>query len=484
MKDMTRRQFGKATVASAAATLAGASLPKVAFSQPQAGSLRFPKGFVWGCSTSAYQSEGAVKEDGRGPSIWDIFSHTPGKTFHGQTGDVTDDSYHLYKEDVRMLRNLGVSAYHMSIAWPRIFPNGTGQPNPKGMDYYNRVVDELLANNITPYIDLYVWDLPQALESRWGGWQSRETAKALAEYAGYVTKRLSDRVHYFAPINEPDSFTNLGYGTGIHAPGLKLPAAALNQVRHNAMLGHGLGVQAIRANAPSGTQVGFVGDLWTGVPVIETQEHIAAARRATREENGPFLTAVMEGKYPDGYLEREGANAPKIEPGDMEIIGSPVDFVGVNIYAPEYVRADSSPQGYTIEPVQADYPRMVLQWELLGPEITYWAVRNIFDLWKPSAIYITENGAAAHDVITPAGRVEDTERVMYLRNHLTHLHRATTEGYPVKGYFIWSLLDNFEWAEGYSARFGLYYVDYKTLKRIPKLSAEWFRELTARNAVA
>ena len=191
----------------------------------------------------------------------------------------------------------------------------------------------------------------------------------------------------------------------------------------------------------------------------------------------------MDGKYPDSYLEREGANAPKIEPGDMEIIGSPVDFVGVNIYRPKYVRADGSPQGYAIEPVQAGYPFLVLPGNFIGPEITYWAVRNVFDLWKPSAIYITENGCAAHDVITPAGRIEDTERVMYLRNHITHLHRATTEGYPVKGYFIWSLLDNFEWAEGFSAQFGLYYVDYKTLKRTPKLSAEWFREVTARNAV-
>src|SRR5208337_3404138 len=239
----------------------------------------FPDGFLWGTSTCAYQIEGAVKEDGRGPSIWDTFSHTPGKIFHGETGDVADDSYHLYKEDVRMLRALGASGYHMSIAWPRIFPNGTGQPNPKGLDYYQRVIDELLANHIAPYIDLYVWDLPRALP---GGWQSRDTAKAFAEYAGYVTKRLSDRVHYFVPINEPASFTDLGYRTGIHAPGLKLPAAEVNQVRHNALLAHGLGVQAIRANAPNGTQVGFVDSPKIGVPVVETREHIEAARRATR----------------------------------------------------------------------------------------------------------------------------------------------------------------------------------------------------------
>jgi beta-glucosidase len=481
MKSISRRQFGKTTVVSAAAALAGGSLPKSAFGQTHPGRLGFPGGFVWGCSTAAYQIEGAVKEDGRGPSIWDTFGHTPGKTFHGDTGDTADDSYHRYKEDVRLLSNLGVSSYHFSISWSRIFPNGTGQPNPKGLDYYQRVIDELLAHNIAPCIDLFVWDLPQALP---GGWQSRDTAKAFAEYAAYVTKRISDRVHQFFTVNECVSFADSGYRDGLQAPGLKLPAAEVNQVRHHALLAHGLGVQAIRAHTPSGTQVGYVDSSFYGVPVIESPEHIEAARRATREENAPFLTAVMEGKYLDSYLEGEGPNAPKVEPGDLKAIASPVDMVGLNVYAPSYVRADGSPRGYSIEELQSSFPRMASSWAYLAPEVIYWAVRHVSDLWKPQTIYIIENGCACDDVVTAAGRVEDTDRVMFLRNYLTHLQRATVEGYPVKGYFIWSLLDNFEWEDGYSKRFGIHFVDYTTQKRIPKLSAEWYREVIARNAVA
>jgi beta-glucosidase len=368
----------------------------------------------------------------------------------------------------------------MSISWSRIFPEGTGQPNPLGLDYYQRVIDELLANNITPYITLFHWDLPQALP---GGWQSRDTSKAFADYAGYVTKRLGDRVHHFMTTNEFTCFTDLGYREGRFAPGLQLPDGEANQVRHNGILAHGLAVQAIRANTPSGTQVGLAENAQVFVPVIETEEHIAAARRATRIMNSPFLTAVMEGKYTNEYLEHEGANAPKVEPGDFKAIGSPLDFVGLNIYTPTYVRADSSPLGFAVEQNPASYPHMASPWLTIGPECIYWGVRNVCDLWKPPAIYITENGCSSDDVLTPEGRVEDTDRVMYLRNHLANLHRATTEGYPVKGYFLWSLMDNFEWADGYSKRFGIHYVDFTTLKRTPKLSAEWYRDVIARNVV-
>jgi beta-glucosidase len=478
MNDITRRQFGK-TVAAAAA-LAGTSLPKFAFAEPHAGRLQFPAGFQWGCATAAYQIEGGANEDGRGPSIWDTFSHTPGKTFQGDTGDVADDSYHLYKEDVKLLKALGVSTYRMSISWSRIFPQGTGQPNPKGLDYYNRVIDELLANKITPYITLFHWDLPQALP---GGWQSRDTAKAFADYAGYVTRRISDRVHHFMTTNEFVCFTDLGYREGRFAPGLRLADGAANQVRHHGILAHGLGVQAIRANTPSGTQVGLAENANVYVPVIESPEHIEAARRATRDGNAPFLAAVMEGKYPSSYLQREGSNAPKVEAGDMQAIGSRVDFVGLNVYTADYVCADGSAQGYAIVPRQTSYPHMASPWINITPECEYWTVRNVSDLWHPPAIYITENGCSADDVITTAGRIEDTDRVMYLRNHLTHLHRAAAEGYPVKGYFLWSLMDNFEWCDGYSKRFGIHYVDFKTEKRTPKLSAEWYHETIARNAV-
>ncbi len=478
MKSFTRRDFGK-TVAAAAA-FAGVSLPEIALGQPHAAVRQYPEGFRWGCATAAYQIEGGATADGRGPSIWDTFSHTPGITVNGDTGDVADDSYHLYKEDVKLLRNLGVSAYRMSISWSRVFPSGTGQPNPLGLDYYNRVVDELLANKITPYITLFHWDLPAALP---GGWQSRDTSKAFADYAAYIAKHLSDRVHHFMTTNEFTCFTDIGYRDGRFAPGLKLPAAQANQVRHHGILAHGLGVQALRANAPSTTQVGLAENANVYVPIMETPKHIEAARRATRDGNAPFLATLMEGKYPDSYLQREGANAPKVEPGDMQAIGSKLDFVGLNVYTADYVSADGSAQGYAIEPRQTSYPHMASPWINITPECVYWTVRNVCDLWKPPAIYITENGCSADDVVTSANRIEDTDRVMYLRNHLTHLHRATTEGYPVKGYFLWSLLDNFEWCDGYSKRFGIHYVDFKTLKRTPKLSAEWYRETIARNAV-
>jgi beta-glucosidase len=479
MQGMTRRQFGKTVAATAA--LANVAMPEKSPGQATtaAHDLRFPEGFVWGCATASYQIEGAVKEDGRKPSIWDVFAHTPGKTHDGDTGDVADDSYHLYKEDARLLKNLGVSAYRMSISWPRIFPDGTGQPNPAGLDHYKRVLDDLQANGIIPYVTLFHWDLPAALV---GGWQSRDTAKAYADYAGYVARQLSDRVRHFMTINEFDSFTNLGYKTGQFAPGLKLPAAEVNQVRHHAVLAHGLGVQAIRTSAPS-AQVGLAENPTSFVPVIEDEKNIEAARRATREENAAFLTAVMEGKYTEGYLEREGKNAPRIAAGDMQAIGSPIDFLGLNVYAPNYVRVDDSPQGYAIVPRQASYPHMASPWIAVGPEVLYWAVRNVCELWHLREIYITENGCSADDVVTADGRIEDTDRVMYLRNHLTHLHRAAKEGFPVKGYFLWSLLDNFEWADGYSKRFGIHYVDFKTEKRTAKLSAEWYREAIRRNAV-
>ncbi len=480
MTVLTRRQFGKTVAVSAAATVAAAALPEFAFGAPRVSRLEFPKGFLWGCATAAYQIEGGAAEDGRGPSVWDTFSHMPGKTYNGETGDVADDSYHLYKEDIKLLKALGVSMYRMSFSWSRIFPEGTGAVNPKGVDYYHRVIDALLANSITPYVTLFHWDLPQALP---GGWQSRDTPKAFADYAAFVGKHFGDRVHHFMTTNEFTCFTDLGYRAGRFAPGLKLADGPANQVRHHGILAHGLGVQALRANTPSDTQIGLAENAIVFVPVIETEAHVKAAQRATRLANAPFLTALMEGKYADEYLAHEGANAPKVEPGDMKAIGSPLDFVGLNIYTPTYVRADDSPRGFAVEPNPASYPHMASPWLTLGPECIYWGVRNVCDLWAPKGIYITENGTSSDDVLTPEGRVEDTDRVMYLRNHLTHLHRATSEGYPVKGYFLWSLLDNYEWADGYSKRFGIHYVDFKTLKRTPKLSAEWYRNVIASNVV-
>jgi beta-glucosidase len=480
MKSLTRRQFGKTAAAAAAAAYAGISLPKFAFGMPQPETLHFPEGFQWGCATAAYQIEGGAQDDGRGPSLWDVFSHTPGKTHNGETGDVADDSYHLYKTDVQLLKALGTQTYRMSISWSRVFPTGKGQVNQKGLDYYNNVVDELLANGITPYITLFHWDTPAALA---GGWQSRDTSKAFADYAAFMGKHLGDRVHHWMTTNEFICFTDLGYRYGQFAPGLKLPDAECSQIRHHAILAHGLGVQALRANTASGTQVGLAENTTVFVPVIETPENIAAAQKATREDNAPFLTALMEGKYIDEYLKQQGANAPKVEPGDMEAISSPLDFVGLNVYTPSYVRADDTAKGWTVVDYPASAPHMASPWIVLGPECIYWTVRNVSELWKPKALYITENGCSSDDVLTPAGRVDDVDRVMYLRNHLTHLHRAAEEGYPIKGYFLWSLMDNFEWADGYSKRFGIHYVDFKTEKRTPKLSAAWYRDVIAKNAV-
>jgi beta-glucosidase len=482
MKRITRRQFGRGVAGAAAAAWAGISLPRFAFGEPLPKRIEYPKSFLWGCATASYQIEGGAKDDGRGPSLWDVFSHTPGKTHNGDTGDVADDSYHLYKTDVQLLKNLGVQVYRMSISWSRVFPTGKGEVNQKGLDYYNHVVDELLKNNITPYITMFHWDTPAALQ---GGWQSRDTSKAFADYCAYVTKHLGDRVKHWMTTNEFVCFTDLGYKEGTFAPGLKLPPAQVNQVRHHAILAHGLGVQAIRANTPSGTQVGLAENASIYVPVMETAADINATQQATRDQNAPFLTTVLDGKYPDSYLSEQGANAPKVEEGDLQAIGSPLDFVGLNAYNPSYVKAADSAKGYVIEPMPSSYPHMFSPWIQISPECVYWTVRNICDIWKEKvpAVYITENGTSSDDVLTPDGRVEDVDRVMYLRNHITQLHRAVSEDYPVKGYFLWSLLDNFEWADGYSKRFGIHYVDFKTLKRYPKLSAEWYKNTIATNAV-
>ncbi|GGB30050.1 beta-glucosidase [Sphingomonas metalli] len=480
---MDRRDFLKTGMAAGGALAAGGTGMVAGVAQaagvPQ--DQRFPNGFVWGCATASYQIEGAVREDGRGPSIWDTFSHTPGRVANGDTGDVACDSYHRYAEDVALLKGLGVGAYRMSIAWSRIFPEGRGKPNPKGVAYYDRVVDALLAAGITPYVTLFHWDLPQALP---GGWQNRDTAKAFADYAGFMAGKLSDRVHQFMTVNELRCFTDLGHVQGIHAPGLKLDPAAANQVRHHGVLAHGLGVQAIRAHARGGARVGIADNANIYVPAIETPEHIAAAKAAMRNENAMFLTAVMEGRYIDSYLEAAGAAAPKVQAGDMAAIGSPLDFVALNIYTPTFVKADASaPGGYAQLPHLASSPRMASPWLYVGPEAGYWGVRTVSELWNPKAIYISENGCSADDVLNAAGRVDDSDRIMYLRNYLGQFRRAASEGYPLNGYFLWSLMDNFEWADGYGKRFGIHHVDFATQKRTPKLSALWYRELIRRNAL-
>ena len=442
----------------------------------------FPQDFLWGSATASYQVEGAVNEGGRGPSIWDTFSHTPGKTNNGDTGDVADDFYHLYPKDIQLMKELGLKTFRFSVAWTRIFPTGAGQPNQQGLDFYRRMTDALLAAGIQPFCTLYHWDLPQPLQDK-GGWENRDTAKAFADYAGYTAGKLSDTVKHFMTMNEMRTFVELGYAQGTHAPGLKLDAKRVAQLNHYVVLGHGLAVQAIRAQARPGTKVGIADNVTPTCPAIETAEHIEAAHKAMREENAMFLTVVQEGRYTDLYLKRLGADAPKFTPEEMKIIGSPMDFTGINIYQPTYVRADSSEKGYAVVPMPESFPHMFSPWLKVGPEGLYWGAKLVAAVWNVKELYITENGTSSDDRIAADGQVYDTDRVMFLRNYLRALNRAVSEGVPVKGYFLWSLLDNYEWADGYGKRFGITYVDFQTQKRTPKLSAAFYKQVIAENRV-
>ena len=470
--------------AAGAAALATAGTDAVSQTLSPARRSSFPEGFRWGTATSAYQVEGAAQEDGRGPSIWDVFAREPGRIRDGSTGDVSVDHYHRYKEDVALMKSLGATTYRFSIAWPRVFPDGKGAANSKGLDFYDRLVDELLGAGIDPFATLYHWDLPQPLQAN-GGWESRDTAEAFGAYASYIAGKLSDRVRHIFTINEMSAFVELGYGVGVFAPGLKLEPTRLNQARHHAVLAHGLAVQAVRASGRPGTRVGPAENIAVVLPAIDTEENIKAAELATRELNAPYLTVMMEGRYTDAYLAREGAAAPRFTAQDLSTISSKVDFVGVNVYAPNaYVRASEAAPGFVELPLQASHPHMASPWLKVAPEALYWAPRHVARLWDAKDIFITENGASAADKPAADGMVYDLDRVMYLRNYLMHLQRATAEGIPVRGYFLWSLLDNFEWADGYATRFGLVHVDYATLKRTPKLSASFYREVIARNALA
>jgi beta-glucosidase len=489
---LSRRTFARLVGGSAAASpfaiVSAADASKTA-PQPHSreaaancSSRSFPPGFLWGSATASYQVEGAVHEGGRGMSIWDTFSHTPGKVANGDTGDVADDFYHRYPEDIKLMQGLGLKSCRFSVAWPRIFPNGVGAPNQQGIDFYRRLVDSLLQAGITPYCTLYHWDLPQALQDK-GGWQNRDCAKWLADYEGFTAGKLAPQVKNFITVNELRIFTELGYSLGTHAPGLRVDAKALAQLCHHAVLGHGLSVQAIRAATPAGTRVGIADNAIVAVPVIENPENVTAARKAMREENARFLTVIMEGRYTEAYLRRLGADAPVFTAAELKAISTPLDFVGLNVYEGTYIRTDGGPMGYAIVPPPASYPAMYSPWLRITPEALYWSPKHVTDLWHPKEIYITENGTSSKDVVASDGHVYDTDRIMFLRSYLTQLQRACADGVPLKGYFLWSLLDNFEWADGYEKRFGIVYVDFKTQQRISKLSADYYRQLILDNAV-
>ena len=382
-------------------------------------SRAFPAGFLWGTATAAYQIEGAVAEDGRGPSIWDTFTHTPGKIRNNENGDVADDHYRRYREDVQSMKALAASAYRFSISWPRIFPKGTGAANSKGLAFYDRLLDELIANGIAPFPTLYHWDLPQALQDR-GGWENRDTAEAFAHYAGYVAEKFSDRARHFFTLNECWTFVELGHATGVFAPGLKLPPGRLNQLRHHVLLAHGLAVQTIRARSRAGTQIG---------PAVcscrRNPEHIAAAELATREVNAPYLTAMMEGRYRESFLAAAGVDAPKVAAGDMSVISTPVDFVGLNVYLPgSYVSARDDAPGFVAVPFPAKFPTMNSSWLKIGPEALYWGPRNVAKIWNVSNIYITEKCSATDVPAADRATTMETGLFEIQADHLSGIKQA------------------------------------------------------------
>ncbi len=443
--------------------------------------MLFPEGFIWGAATSAYQIEGAVNEDGRGPSIWDRFSHTPGATRDGHTGDVACDHYHRYQEDVALMADLGLKAYRFSIAWPRIFPNGRGAINQAGLDFYRRLVDRLLAHGIVPYATLYHWDLPVALEEA-GGWPSRDTAYAFAEYAGSVAAALGDTIRHWITINEPWCVSMLGYQLGEHAPGRRDMSAAL-AAAHHTLLAHGMGAQAIRAVAPD-AEVSIALNFEAVVPLSNTSVDRNAARFRDGYFNRWFLDPVCGHGYPGdmvadystaGYLPR---GMYFVRPGDLDTIATPVDFFALNYYTRVVVTAGSAPWDYRL--VALERPRTAMGWEIY-PEGLYRLLLRLYSHYNLSRILISENGVSYLDPVEADGRVHDERRIAFIREHLEACYRAIQAGVPLVGYFYWSLLDNFEWAQGYHQRFGLVHVDYATQQRIPRDSFAWYREVIAAN---
>jgi beta-glucosidase len=430
----------------------------------------FPADFIWGAATASYQIEGAAQEDGRGESVWDRFCATPGKVRAGDTGAVACDFYHRYRDDVKLMRELGLDAFRFSIAWPRVLPSGRGAVNEKGLDFYDRLVDELLANEIEPFATLFHWDTPQTLEDA-GGWPERATAEAFAAYAEVVAARLGDRVRHWITHNEPWVHAWIGYAHGIHAPGRTSETDAV-AAAHHLLLSHGWAVDAIR-RAVSDAQVGITLNLAHAYPATYTPEDEAAAYRVDGEGNRWFLDPIFRGSYPADLLERNEIVAPFVLDGDLDAISAPLDFLGVNNYFRFVVSAGAEGPRLVSNP-EAQHTDM--GWEVY-PEGLYRLLVSVARDYAPPAIYVTENGAAFGDTRVHDGRVHDPERTSYLETYIGAVGKAVAEGAPVKGYFVWSMLDNFEWAEGYSKRFGIVYIDYPTLERVPKDSFYWYRDL-------
>jgi beta-glucosidase len=450
---------------------------------------RFPDGFLWGASTSAYQIEGAVDEDGRGRSIWDTFSHTPGKVHGGDTGDIACDSYHRSDEDLGLLDELGLSAYRFSIAWPRVQPTGQGEVNRRGLDYYRSLIEGLRDRGIAPVATVYHWELPQALEDR-GGWASRETAQRFAEYAQLLAQEFGEQVAMWITLNEPLQAAHQGYRVGTHAPG-KTDSELAAAATHHLLLGHGLAVEAMRSALPAEVPIGIALDLH---PIRAAgDDAVEAAAAVDAEVNRIFLEPVLHGSYPDAARD-ELLPAPElIEPGDMRTICAPIGFLGLNYYSPHYVRLgdwDDLRQGETpfaerpgvVSYLPPELPRTVMGW-IVEPDGLYETLHTLHREAPGLPLYVTENGCACDDYVTPEGHVDDLDRVDYLHGHLDAAWRAVQDGVNLRGYFHWSLMDNFEWARGYQRRFGLYFVDFGTQRRLPKRSATVYAHVARTNSL-
>ncbi|MEU8300077.1 GH1 family beta-glucosidase [Micromonospora sp. NPDC048909] len=435
---------------------------------------KLPPDFLWGVATAAYQIEGAVDADGRSPSIWDTFSAIPGNVDNGDTGAVACDHYHRWPEDMTLLRRLGVDAYRFSVAWPRVLPQGVGQVNAAGLDFYDRLVDRLLADGIRPFVTLYHWDLPQALQDA-GGWPQRSTAEAFADYAAVVAARLGDRVTDWNTVNEPLCVSWIGHLEGRMAPGDRDLTRAVH-TSHHTLLGHGLATQAVRANAARPASVGLVLNLSPIEPASDRPEDVAAARRMDGHVNRWWLDPVHGRGYPADMVETYGVEPP-VRGDDLAVIATPTDFLGVNYYFRQVVTDD--PAGPPPHARQVPVPGSVetaMGWEMYPAGLEQLLVA-VSEEYRPGKIIVTESGSAWHDEVTAEGAVEDKERTDHLEQHLAACAAAVARGVPLAGYFVWSLLDNFEWAYGYDKRFGLVHVDYATQRRTVKASGYRYAEL-------
>lgn len=449
--------------------------------------MGFSKDFVWGAATAAYQIEGAVCDDGRGLSVWDICCLKDGFVKNGDNGDIACDHYHRMKSDVAIMKELGLKAYRFSISWSRIMPSGFGDINEKGLDFYDALVDELIANGIEPYVTLFHWDYPVEL-FKMGGWLNPASSDWFAAYTRVVVERLSDRVKNWITINEPQCFIGLGHETGIHAPGLKLQKYYLLQAAHNTLLAHGKAVQVIRQYSKQACEIGYAPIGGTCIPASASERDIEAARKATfscgQEDalwaNTWWMDTALKGEYPKEAFEGMlGMNMPKINSDDMKTICQPLDFLGLNMYQANTVRASDNVEGYEYVKRAVGYDQTAIKWPVT-PEMLYYGPKFFFERYK-LPILITENGLSSMDWVALDGKVHDINRIDFLNRYLLQYRRAADDGVPLKGYMQWSLMDNFEWSEGYNERFGLVYIDYPTQKRIIKDSGYWYRSIIESN---